>query len=134
VCHSEAFRLKPQFINCDIRTFDLRTLGDFAVVMANPPWPIQMSLPYGTIRDDELLNLPVEVLSEQGLIFLWVTMRATDLGRRCIRKWGYEIVREVIWVKTNQLNKTIVTGRTGHWLNHTNVCTEFNPCPPLAAK
>jgi N6-adenosine-specific RNA methylase IME4 len=26
---------------------------------------------------------------------------------------------EVLWVKTNQLNKTIVTGRTGHWLNHT---------------
>lgn len=111
--------LKPQFINCDIRTFDLRTLGDFAVVMADPPWPIHMSLPYGTICDDELLSLPVEVLSEQGLIFLWVTMRALDLGRRCIRKWGYEIVGEVIWVKMNQLNKTIVTGRTGHWLNHT---------------
>ncbi|KAI9875133.1 MAG: hypothetical protein M1830_008836 [Pleopsidium flavum] len=111
--------IKPQFVNCDIRMFDLSTLGDFAVVMADPPWPIHMSLPYGTIRDTELLDLPVEILSKQGLIFLWVTMRAMDLGRRCIKKWGYEITAEVVWVKTNQLNKTIVTGRTGHWLNHT---------------
>jgi mRNA (2'-O-methyladenosine-N6-)-methyltransferase len=64
------------------------------VVMADPPWPIHMSLPYGTIRDTELLDLPVEVLSKRGLIFLWVTMRAMDLGRRCIKKWGYEITRK----------------------------------------
>lgn len=111
--------LNPQFVNCDIRTFDLKTLGEFAVVMADPSWPIHMSLPYAAIRDDELLNLPAEVLSDQGVIFLWVTTRTMDLGRRCIRKWGYEAAGKVKWVKMNQLNKTIVTGRTGHWLNHT---------------
>ena len=111
--------IRAQFVNCGIRTFDLRILGDLAVVMADPPWPIHMSLPYGTIRDDELLSLPIEVLSVQGLIFLWITVRAIVLGHQCLRKWGYEPIREVIWVKTNQLSKTIVTGRTGHWLNHT---------------
>ena len=25
---------------------------------------------------------------------------------------------ELIWVKTNQLQRLIRTGRTGHWLNH----------------
>lgn len=25
---------------------------------------------------------------------------------------------EIIWVKTNQLQRIIRTGRTGHWLNH----------------
>jgi mRNA (2'-O-methyladenosine-N6-)-methyltransferase len=24
----------------------------------------------------------------------------------------------LIWCKTNQLGRTICTGRTGHWLNH----------------
>ena len=28
---------------------------------------------------------------------------------------------EVIWVKTNQLQRIIRTGRTGHWLNHGKV-------------
>ena len=32
--------------------------------------------------------------------------------------WGYERVDEIIWVKTNQLQRIIRTGRTGHWLNH----------------
>ena len=32
--------------------------------------------------------------------------------------WGYERVEEILWVKTNQLQRLIRTGRTGHWLNH----------------
>lgn len=31
---------------------------------------------------------------------------------------SYERVDEIIWVKTNQLQRIIRTGRTGHWLNH----------------
>ena len=41
-----------------------------------------------------------------------------ELGRECLRLWGYERVDEIIWVKTNQLQRLIRTGRTGHWLNH----------------
>lgn len=32
--------------------------------------------------------------------------------------WGYRRIEEIIWVKTNQLQRIIRTGRTGHWLNH----------------
>ena len=35
-----------------------------------------------------------------------------------VRLWGYKRVDELIWVKTNQLQRLIRTGRTGHWLNH----------------
>ncbi|KAF9624840.1 hypothetical protein IFM89_015394 [Coptis chinensis] len=28
------------------------------------------------------------------------------------------VIEELIWVKTNQLQQIIRTGRTGHWLNH----------------
>ena len=41
-----------------------------------------------------------------------------ELGRECLLLWGYERVDEIIWVKTNQLQRIIRTGRTGHWLNH----------------
>ena len=40
---------------------------------------------------------------DEGLIFLWVTGRAMELGRECLKLWGYERVDEIIWVKTNQL-------------------------------
>ena len=37
----------PQWINCDLRSFDMSILGKFSVVMADPPWDIHMELPYG---------------------------------------------------------------------------------------
>ena len=86
--------------------------------MADPPWDIHMELPYGTMSDDEMRHLPVQKLQEEGLIFLWVTGRAMELGRECLKIWGYERVDEIIWVKTNLLQRIIRTGRTGHWLNH----------------
>jgi len=41
-----------------------------------------------------------------------------ELGRECLQIWGYERIEELVWVKTNQLQRIIRTGRTGHWLNH----------------
>lgn len=92
--------------------------GKFAVIMADPPWDIHMELPYGTMSDDEMRQLGIPQLQDDGLIFLWVTGRAMELGRECLKLWGYERVDEIIWVKTNQLQRIIRTGRTGHWLNH----------------
>lgn len=111
--------LPPQWINCDIRKLDYSILGKFHVIMADPPWDIHMSLPYGTMTDDEMRAMPIPTLQDEGLIFLWVTGRAMEVGRECLRVWGYTRVDEVIWVKTNQLQRVIRTGRTGHWLNHT---------------
>ncbi|GAA49632.1 N6-adenosine-methyltransferase 70 kDa subunit [Clonorchis sinensis] len=108
----------PQWINCDIRQLNMSILGKFAVIMADPPWDIHMELPYGTMSDDEMRRLDIPCLQDDGYIFLWVTGRAMELGRECLRLWGYQRVDEIIWVKTNQLQRLIRTGRTGHWLNH----------------
>ena len=110
--------LPSQWINCDIRDFDCSILGKFDVIMADPPWDIHMDLPYGTLRDDELKNLPVKKLQDDGVIFLWVTGRALELGRDCLELWGYTRKEELVWIKTNQLQRLIRTGRTGHWVNH----------------
>lgn len=54
-----------------------------------------------------------------------------ELGRECLDIWGYKRVDELIWVKVNQLQRLIRTGRTGHWLNHSKehclVGTKGNP-------
>ncbi|XP_076900875.1 putative N(6)-adenosine-methyltransferase MT-A70-like [Bidens hawaiensis] len=109
---------ESQWINCDIRNFRMGILGQYGVIMADPPWDIHMELPYGTMADDEMRNLNIQALQTDGLIFLWVTGRAMELGRECLELWGYKRVEEIIWVKTNQLQRIIRTGRTGHWLNH----------------
>ncbi|KDQ64738.1 hypothetical protein JAAARDRAFT_52683 [Jaapia argillacea MUCL 33604] len=115
----EMQQLPPQWINCDLRRFDYSVLGKFHVIYADPPWDIHMSLPYGTMTDDEMRSMPIPMLQDEGLLFLWVTGRAMEVGRECMRVWGYTRVDEVVWVKINQLQRVIRTGRTGHWLNHT---------------
>lgn len=119
-CFSESFRepLPPQWINCDVRCLPFSILGKFAAIISDPAWDIHMSLPYGTCKDDELLSLPMHELQDEGIIMLWVTGRSIEIGRRALLKWGYQIYDEMIWIKLNQLRRTIVTGRTGHWLNH----------------
>jgi len=110
--------IEGQWVNCDIRHFDMTVLGKFAVIMADPPWDIHMNLPYGTMSDEEMRNLNIKNSMDDGYMFLWVTGRAMELGRECLQMWGYERVEEIVWVKTNQLQRIIRTGRTGHWLNH----------------
>lgn len=134
-----------QWINCDIRSFDYSVLGQyvphttkrdmaksrFQVIVADPPWDIHMSvrppsiispdsydqLPYGTMTDDEMRQMPIPSLQpDWGILCLWVTGRAMELGRELFQQWGYRRVDELVWVKTSQLGRLIRTGRTGHWL------------------
>lgn len=110
--------LPAQWINCDVRHLPFSILGKFAAIISDPAWDIHMALPYGTCKDTELLSLPMQELQDEGIICLWVTGRSIEIGRKALVLWGYTVSDEVIWIKTNQLNRTIVTGRTGHWLNH----------------
>ncbi len=85
---------------------DMGLLGQFAVIMADPPWDIRimllfisalrtlllykdMELPYGTLNDSEMKSLNVGPLQSEGFFFLWVTGRAMELGRECLQIWGY---------------------------------------------
>lgn len=78
-------KLPPQWIQCDLRTIDMKVLGKFSVIMADPPWDIHMELPYGTMADEEMKKLDIPSLQDDGYIFLWVTGRAMELGRECLK-------------------------------------------------
>ncbi len=82
VCVSSCVLCVFQWIQCDLRFFDLSVLGKFSVVMADPPWDIHMELPYGTMSDQEMKNLQVGKLQDEGLIFLWVTGRYAFCARQ----------------------------------------------------
>ena len=79
--------------------------------MADPPWDIHMDLPYGTLRDDEMKNLPVRKLQDDGVIFLWVTGRALELGRDCLELWGYTRKEELVKIieLARKYNVTIIS-------------------------
>lgn len=111
--------LPPQWINCDLMSIDFEVFGnDFGVVIADPSWTIHMNLNYSSLKDDELLSLRMDKLQREGLFLLWVTGRTIETGRDFLQKWGYKVINQITWIKTSQLVRTISTGRTGHWLNH----------------
>ena len=58
------------------------------------------------MTDDEMRGMPIPSLQDEGLLFLWVTGRAMEVGRECMRVWGYTRVDELIWVKINQVKPT----------------------------
>ena len=76
--------------------------------MADPPWDIHMDLPYGTLRDDEMKNLPVRKLQDDDVIFLWVTGRATELARKCLEIWGYKRKESITKINKNRKNWPLV--------------------------
>lgn len=118
-CSYLSCELPPQWINCDLMNIDFEVFGsDFGVVIADPSWTIHMNLNYSSLKDDELLSLRMDKLQREGLFLLWVTGRTIETGREFLRKWGYKVINQITWIKTSQLVRTISTGRTGHWLNH----------------
>ena len=64
---------EPQWLNCDVRSFDMSVLGKFGVIMTDPPWEIHQDLPYGTMADNEMRKLDIGTLQDDGVIFVWVT-------------------------------------------------------------
>lgn len=41
------------------------------------PFRVSQDLPYGTMKDDEMLNLDIGCLQDDGVIFVWVTGEPT---------------------------------------------------------
>jgi hypothetical protein len=48
-----------------------------------------MRLPYRQMSDEDIMNLEIEKLTKNGVIFLWVTSRVFSIGVKCLEKWGY---------------------------------------------
>ncbi len=106
-----------QWLNMDARSMTPSILGSFPLILADPPWDIHMSLPYGTLSDDDCRSLTIPQLQPTwGLLAMWVTGRAMELARELFKLWGYRRVEEIVWVKVGQLGGLVKTGRTGHWL------------------
>jgi len=41
--------------------------------------------------------MPIPTLQDEGLLFLWVTGRAMEIGRECLSCMGLPLVDEVVW-------------------------------------
>ena len=89
--------------------------GKFDVILIEPPLEeysrnalINSDLhnPQSYWTWDEVMSLPIEsIAAQRSFIFFWVgSSEGLDLGRVCLKKWGFRRCEDICWIKTNIKN------------------------------
>jgi len=99
----------PMYLKADLKTFDLKNLGvKFDVILIEPPLEEYFrgtsSTPGNFWNWDEILNLEIEsIASHRSFVFLWCgSSEGLDMGRNCLKKWGFRRCEDICWIRTNQ--------------------------------
>jgi len=119
-------------IRADIRAFNFAQLAAkqkaltgrlFDVIQMDPPWVLAgknptrgVALGYSQLGDDILSSLPVQLLQENGLVFVWVINAKYRLALALLKQWGYTMIGDIGWVKQT-VNRRIANGH-GFYLQH----------------
>lgn len=102
----------PMYLKCDLRLQgQLRQLDcKFDVILIDPPLE-EYQRTQGVTKTkfwswDSLMNFEIEeIAAPRSFIFLWCgSSDGLDLGRQCLRKWGFRRCEDICWIKTNKKN------------------------------
>ncbi|GAQ87453.1 Methyltransferase [Klebsormidium nitens] len=106
----------PMYLQMDLLETELSAdvFGTrFDVILIDPPWEeyarrapgVGDSLATWTWKQIE--NLKIEALADTpSFVFLWVgDGEGLDLGRHCLKKWGFRRCEDICWLKTNRENQ-----------------------------
>ena len=107
------------YLKHDLKTFDLSSPGTkFDVIHITPPLEEYQRRASGITFSwtpwdwDDIMNLKIEdVAAQRSFVFVWCgSGEGLDLGRECLKKWGFRRCEDIVWVKTNVKNP----GKTQH--------------------
>ena len=76
------------------------------------------------------MSLRVEDLASKGFCFLWILNNQVNVGYECLNKWGYDIVDQITWIKTKEMNKIITKEEGNFFLHSTEICLVGYKSPP----
>jgi N6-adenosine-specific RNA methylase IME4 len=85
------------------------------------------SLDYNTMSNSEIMNLPLEKLSDKGFIFLWILANQVDCCVDILGKWGYQLVDIIVWVKVK--DKKIWLSHGYYFMHSYELCLVGYKCP-----
>ncbi|XP_066254864.1 N6-adenosine-methyltransferase non-catalytic subunit [Euwallacea similis] len=101
----------PMYLQCDLSTYDLKNVNcKFDVILIEPPLEeYQKTLGATNMQFwswDRIMNLDVgEIAAQRSFVFLWCgSSDGLDMGRVCLRKWGFRRCEDICWIKTNIKN------------------------------
>lgn len=101
----------PMYLKTDLKTFDLTSMGTkFDVILIEPPLEeyfrgavVASGAPKNFWSWDEILALDIgEIAAHRSFVFLWCgSSEGLDIGRNCLRKWGFRRCEDICWIRTN---------------------------------
>eukprot|EP00002_Diphylleia_rotans_P032540 TRINITY_DN6846_c0_g1_i1.p1 TRINITY_DN6846_c0_g1~~TRINITY_DN6846_c0_g1_i1.p1 ORF type:complete len:433 (+),score=98.78 TRINITY_DN6846_c0_g1_i1:44-1342(+) len=124
----EVFEAPPHCIpiRADIRKFDWKMLSDkmkFDVIVMDPPWQLAgahptrgVAIAYSQLPNQDIEDMPIPSLQTDGFIFIWVINSRYAYAVNLMRKWGYHMVDDIVWVKRT-VNRKLAKGH-GFYLQH----------------
>jgi len=93
---------------------DLLTLGQFATIMADPPWLFENStgkmapehkrlFRYPTMTNEEIMAMPVnEIAFPKSHLYLWVPNALIETGLEVMKRWGFTYKTNIVWYKVRK--------------------------------
>ena len=122
--------------------------GPYNVIVADPPWDLQMgmrrrarrfddALPYPTMTVEEIAALPVaDLLADDAWVFLWIVDQYHWQSRDVLEAWGAEFQDFMYWIKSLGMKlpggpyrncETVLVGRRGQptWTTTKDFQTAF---------
>ena len=108
----------PMWISCDLKNYDLSTLGKFDVILIDPPLPEYHrraqklgidTTPFTPWSFEEIQNLNIDSLADTCcFLFIWVGAgEGLDKGRQLLKAWSFRRCEDIVWLKTNVHNYSI---------------------------
>ncbi|XP_073991546.1 methyltransferase like 14 isoform X2 [Rhodnius prolixus] len=98
----------PMFLKCDLETFAMKDLNNkFDVILVEPPLEeYQRTMGVTNMKLwswEQVMQLDIgEVAASRSFVFLWCgSSEGLDMGRACLRKWGFRRCEDICWIRTN---------------------------------
>ncbi|BES91745.1 MT-A70 [Nesidiocoris tenuis] len=98
----------PMFLKCDLEAYNLKDLNfKFDVILIEPPLEeYQRTVGVTNVKLwswEQVMDLNIpEVAAARSFVFLWCgSSDGLDMGRACLRKWGFRRCEDISWIKTN---------------------------------
>nr|CAH7753001.1 unnamed protein product [Callosobruchus chinensis] len=101
----------PMYLKCDLASYDLKNLNSkFDVILVEPPLEEYQRTMGATNMQfwswEQIMTLDIgEVAAQRSFVFLWCgSSDGLDMGRVCLRKWGFRRCEDICWIRTNIKN------------------------------
>uniref|UniRef100_A0A1B6FC80 N(6)-adenosine-methyltransferase non-catalytic subunit METTL14 n=1 Tax=Cuerna arida TaxID=1464854 RepID=A0A1B6FC80_9HEMI len=101
----------PMFLKCELQNFNFKELNNkFDVILVEPPLE-EYQRTMGVTNTqfwswEQIMQLDIgEISSNRSFVFLWCgSSEGLDMGRFCLRKWGFRRCEDICWIRTNAQN------------------------------